>query len=191
MKHTLFKKKYLAAVPAVCLAFSVAAGVIALNAGASEWYPAYEDVRAEYTMNAAYNYFASEDFTQPYRTLVSHNRADAAYTAVIDDWQRSAFGVAEPTDTSGTRVAYDEAFLFDVLYDAYLPTQSMANADEFVKATQASVLKSISAAAGVDVQTYAAKNVSGMDAGERSSLARGCAALHGRAEQHPRGNRKP
>lgn len=119
------------------------------NVYTSMWFEgkmlSYDQYKAEYYLNSGlYDFIMSDEFNLPYRTVVERNRNSWVYMSLLTAWEAATF---EPKNlavgATQKRIGFYEAFLFDILYNGYEPTNATETLEGVVKATQASMVKKL------------------------------------------------
>ena len=141
------KKSVISRVVLFVLVIASVLGSFSQSIRANQNVPTYDQYKADYYLEySIYEYMMSDNFTLPYRGVVEKNNSSVTYQALVAAWEVATFELSDIVEFSKKRVGYYEAFLFDILYTGYEPTNVTNTLNGIVEGTQASMLQKISEA---------------------------------------------
>ena len=134
----------------------------------------WDRYKADYYLDySPYEYYMSDEFNIPYRTIVEENSNSLAFNTLLAGWEVTTFELSNALEYSKKRVGYYETFLFDILYQGSDMDVLSDKLNSCVKSTQASTLKQVCSFLEESELSYAKTNIASMSSEEKENLAEG------------------
>ena len=143
------------------------------TAEAATTFKTWECYKANYYLECSpYNYYMSDRFSAPYRSIVKENSTSSVFNGLLTSWEVATFSLSNVTEYSQKRTGYYEAFLYDVLYEGYDQKALMGALKKGAKSTQASALKSVTKLLKKTEMTYGKTKLASMSDEELQNFAK-------------------